>query len=157
RAFGGIEQTKETYRDVALFPLVDDLWKDLHYGARMLFKNPGFAIVAVLALAIGIGAETAIFSVVNAIVLNALAYYGPRRLVWVTNVFRGDEIIGANIYLTWQAQSKALDHLVAFVSGDMKLTGQGEPERVNCVLATANLFPALGVAPQLGRAFTPEE
>jgi putative ABC transport system permease protein len=163
RSFGGVEQTKEVYRDVAWFRWIEDFWQDLRYGARMLLKNPGFTLVAVLALALGIGANTAIFSVVNAVLLKPLPYYDPQRLVLVTEVppekdgVRGGEYAGSIDYVLWQAESKAFDHLVAFDSRNTYLTGRGEPERLDSVWATANLFPALGVAPQLGRAFTPEE
>jgi putative ABC transport system permease protein len=163
RSFGGVEQTKETYRDIARFRWIEDFWKDLQYGARMLLKNPGFTLVAVLALALGIGANTAIFSVVNSVLLNPLPYYDPQRLVWVTEDKRGKEgewegeYAGSIDYILWQAESKAFDHLVAFTSESVYLTGRGEPERLDSVWATANLFPALGVSPQLGRAFTPEE
>ncbi len=163
RNFGGVEQTKETYRDIARFRWIEDLRKDLHYGARMLLKNPGFTIVAILALALGIGANTAIFSVVNAVLLRPLPYYDPQRLVLVTEVppekegVRGGEYAGVVDYILWQAESKIFDHLVAFNWRNTYLTGRGEPEQLDSVWATANLFPALGVAPQLGRTFTPEE
>ncbi len=162
-SFGGVERTKEAYRDVARFRMVEDLWQDLRYGARMLLKNPGFTAVAVIALALGIGANTAIFSVVNAVLLKPLPYHDPQRLVWVTEDKWGKEgewegeYAGSIDYILWQAESKAFEHLVAFRSGNVFLTGRGEPERLDAVWATANLFPALGVAPQLGRAFMPEE
>jgi putative ABC transport system permease protein len=163
RSFGGVEQTKEVYRDIARFRRFEDLWQDLRYGARMLLKNPGFTAVAVIALALGIGANTAIFSVVNAVLLKPLPYYDPQRLVLVTEVppekdgERGGEYAGSIDYILWQAESKAFEHLVAFDRGNIYMTGRGEPERLDSVWATANLFPALGVAPQLGRTFTPEE
>ena len=163
RSFGGVEQTKETYRDIARFRWIEDFWKDLQYGARMLLKNPGFTLVAVLAFALGIGANTAIFSVVNAVLLKPLPYYDPQRLVLVTEVAGDkeggwiDEYAGSIDYILWQTESKVFDHLVAFTSGNIFLTGRGEPERLDSVWATANLFPSLGVAPQLGRTFTPEE
>src|SRR5262245_1969839 len=124
----------------------------------MLLKNPGFTLVAVLALALGIGANTAIFSVVNTVLLRPLPYYDPQRLVWVAEVMRhGDEIYGAADYLHWREQSKTFDHLVSFAPGSIYLMGRGQPATVASIRATANLFPALGVAPQLGRAFTTEE
>jgi putative ABC transport system permease protein len=162
-SFGGVERTKEDYRDLARFRRLEDFWQDLRYGARMLLKNPGFTAIAVIALALGIGANTAIFSVVNAVLLKPLPYYDPQRLVWVTEDKWGKEgewegeYAGSIDYILWQAESKAFDHLVAFRSGNVFLTGRGEPERLDAVWATANLFPALGVAPQLGRAFTQEE
>jgi putative ABC transport system permease protein len=163
QSFGGVEQTKESYRDIARFRLVEDLLRDLHYGARMLLKSPGFTFMGVLALALGIGANTAIFSVVNTVLLKPLPYYDPQRLVLVTEVKRDkeggwlDEYAGSIDYILWQDESKSFDHLVAFAAGNVFLTGRGEPERLDAVYATANLFPALGVAPQLGRAFTTEE
>jgi putative ABC transport system permease protein len=157
-SFGGVERTKEAYRDIARFRRLEDLWQDLRYGARMLLKNPGFTLVAVLALALGIGANTAIFSVVNTVLLRPLPYYDPQRLVWVAEVMpHGEEIYGVADYLHWREQSKAFDHLVAFTPGSIYLTGRGEPEQLDSIRATANLFPALGVTPQLGRAFTTEE
>ncbi|HEU0176013.1 MAG TPA: ABC transporter permease [Blastocatellia bacterium] len=157
-SFGGIERTKEDYRDIARFRRLEEFWQDLRYGARMLLRTPGFTLVAVLALALGIGANTAIFSVVNSMLLRPMPYYDPQRLVWVAEVMRhGDEIYGAADYIHWREQSKSFDHLVAFASGNIYLTGRGEPEQLDSIRATANLFPALGVTPQLGRTFTPEE
>src|SRR5215472_7218443 len=82
-SFGGVEQTKESYRDIARFRWIEDLWQDLHYGARMLLKNPGFTIIAVLALALGIGANTAIFSVVNWLMFQQLPVKEPRALIYL--------------------------------------------------------------------------
>jgi putative ABC transport system permease protein len=157
RSFGGVEQTKEAYRDLSRFRWVEEFWQDARYGARMLRTQPGFTIVAALTLSLGIGANTAIFSVVNALVFNPLPYPDPQRLVWVTNVFRGNELIGADDLFTFQAESKTFDHLAAYDSGSKNLREQGEPEVINIVTATASVFPTIGVAPWLGRAFTPEE
>jgi hypothetical protein len=133
--------------------------QDVRYGLWMLIRNPGFTFVALLTLALGIGANTAIFSVVNAVLLKPLPYYDPQGLFWVTEGFQlfGEENTIDEHYFYWQAQSKSFDHLVAYHSGNLYLTGRGEPERLDYVEATANLFPALGVAPQLGRVFAPEE
>src|SRR5262249_21193873 len=157
RQFGNITLLQEEHRDMRGIRFIETLFQDVRYGLWMLRRNPGFALVAVLTLSLGIGANTAIFSVVNALVFNPLPYRDAHQLVWVTNVFRGDEIIGASVYLTFQAESKTFDHLAAFSAGTIQLAGQDEPERLNSVRATASLFPALGVAPRLGRAFTAEE
>jgi putative ABC transport system permease protein len=157
RQFGNITLLKEVHHDMRGIRFIESLVQDLRYGLWMLRRSPGFTFVAVLTLALGIGANTAIFSVVNALVFNPLPYPDPQRLVWVTNIFRGDELIGSNMYFTYQTQSKTFDHLAVFDVGTLDLTGRDEPERVNSVWATASLFPTLGVAPRLGRAFTPEE
>src|SRR5262245_16064798 len=163
RSFGGVEQTKEVYRDIARFRWIEDFWQDLRYGARMLLRTPGFTLVAVLALALGIGANTAIFSMVNAVLLKPLPYYDPQRLVLVTEVppetdgVRGGEYAGSIDYVLWQAEAKAFDHLVAFDLRNTYLTGRGEPERLDSGWVTANLFRALGVAPQWRVSITPDE
>src|SRR5215470_4599770 len=159
RSFGGVEQVKETYRDVSRFRRLEEFWQDARYGARMLLKRPGFTFAAALALAVGIGANTAIFGVVNAVLLKPLPYYDPQRLVWVGEAWpnRNTEFVLSPDYIEWRAQSNAFEHLVAFGPGAVNLTGRGEPERLECAYSTASLFPALGVTPVVGRAFTPEE
>src|SRR5262245_61791164 len=151
RSFGGVEQVKEAYRDLSRFRWVEEIWQDARYGARMLRTQPGFTIVAALTLSLGIGANTAIFSVVNALVFKPMPYPDAQRRGWVTNDFRGDELIGAAEYFTFQAESKTFDHLAAYVAGTINLREQGETELVNHVWATASVFPAIGVAPWLGR------
>ncbi|MGH9937369.1 MAG: ADOP family duplicated permease [Blastocatellia bacterium] len=159
RSFGGVEQVKEAYRDISRFRRPEEFWQDARYGARMLLKRPGFTFVAALALAAGIGANTAIFSVVNAVLLKPLPYYDPQRLVWVSETWpsRNIELVLSPDYIEWKAQSNAFEHLIAFAPGAVNLTRRGEPERLVCVYSTANLFPALGITPVVGRAFTPEE
>jgi predicted permease len=157
RQFGNVTLLQEASREMRGIRFIETIFQDLRYGLGMLRRNPGFTFVAVLTLALGIGANTAIFSVVNAVLLKPLPYYDPQRLVFVAKVHKGVEGQSADDYLRWQAQSKAFDHLVAFKSWRIYLTGRGKPERLDSVEATADLFPALGVAPQLGRAFTPEE
>jgi predicted permease len=157
RSFGGVEQMKETYRDLSRFRWIEEFWQDARYGARMLRTQPGFTLVAALTLSLGIGANTAIFSVVNALVFNPLPYPDPQRLVWVTNVFRGDELIGGVMYFTYQDESKTLDHLAAYEVSTMEVEGGDETDGVNYARATASVFPTLGVAPLLGRTFTAEE
>jgi putative ABC transport system permease protein len=169
RQFGNITLLQEVNREMRGIGFIETLLQDLRYGLWMLRRNPGFTFVAVLTLALGIGANTAIFSVVNAVLLRPLPYYDPHRLVYITGASYGmgtkgvkggnerEELSGAADYIHWKAESKTFDHMVLFHPGQIYLTDRGEPERLNCVRATANLFPALGVAPQLGRAFTPDE
>jgi putative ABC transport system permease protein len=155
---GGKQQVKEKVRDVRVGHQLETLWRDMRYALRMLRKHPVFTLIAVFTLALGIGANTAIFSVVNAVLLNAVPYYEPQRLLWVTEAQDGRaKMAHANSYLYWRAQSQAFEHLVAYQRGGLELTGRGEPEQLDSVEVTANVFPALGLAPQLGRAFTPEE
>jgi putative ABC transport system permease protein len=157
RQFGNITLLKEANREMRGISFIETFVQDLRYGLWMLRRNPGFTSVAVLTLALGIGANTAIFSIVNAVLLKPLPYPDPQRLVWITEVLHGAELNGAADYIHWREQSKTFDHLTAFTTGQIYLTGRGEPERLDVVRATANLVPALGIAPQLGRAFTPEE
>lgn len=157
RQFGNVTLLQEAHRDMRGFRVIDTFFQDARYGLWMMRRNPGFTFVAVITLALGIGANTAIFSVVNALVFNPLPYPEPQQLVWVTDVFRGDEMIGVSDYRTYQTQSKTFDGLAAFDVYTRILTVQDESAPVNIVQATASLFPTLGVAPRLGRAFTPEE
>src|SRR5262245_8928777 len=133
--------------------------QDLRYGARTLVKTPSFTLIAVLTLALGIGADTAIFSVVNAVLLRSLPYHDPDRLV-LLSYYRerllSDFAAGAE-FLEWRAQAKAFEQLAACRFDTVDLTGNVEPERLEVGYASADLFATLGVAPALGRAFTPEE
>jgi putative ABC transport system permease protein len=138
-----------------------DFWQDLRYSLRSLAKNPTFTIVAVLALALGIGANSAIFSVVNTVLLRPLPYKDPERLVmvWEDATERGyprDTPAVAN-YIDWRDQNQVFEGMAAVTEASFNLTGVGDPERLNGRRVTANLFPLLGVEPQLGRAFLPEE
>src|SRR5262245_39668097 len=157
RQFGNVTLLEEVNREMRGIRFIETLVQDLRYGLWMLRRNPGFTFVALLTLSLGIGVNTAIFSVVNAVLLRPLPYYDPQRLVSVAEFLHGEESSGDVEYVHWQAESKAFDHLAAIVPGNIYLTRGGESERLDAVWATANLFPALGVAPQLGRSFTPEE
>ncbi|HEV3471346.1 MAG TPA: ABC transporter permease [Pyrinomonadaceae bacterium] len=138
-----------------------DVWQDLRYGVRTLLKNPGFTAVAVVALALGIGANTAIFSVVNAVLLRPLPYRDPDRLVmvWEDNTKGGyprNTPAAAN-FLDWREQSRVFEGMAAIANQSFALTGAGEPERIDGRRVSASLFPLLGVEPLLGRVFLPEE
>jgi len=155
RSFGGMERVKEESRDVRGVRFVEDLWQDLRYGARGLLKKPGFTVMAVLTLALGIGANTAIFSVVNALLLRPLPYANPERLVWIgenSQNVPADFVLGAH-YLEWVAQSKTLDQIAAFAPNEVTLTGAGESEKLKCIMVSANFLSTLGVQPELGRNF----
>ena len=141
-------------------PMIETLAQDLRYGLRQLRRNPGFALVAALTLALGIGANTAIFSVVNAVVLRPLPYPHSDRLVWVAEyipAFKAELASGGD-YVDWEDQSRTLDMMAAYdETADFNLTGRGTPARVHGAYVTASFFAALGVAPELGRSFTAEE
>src|SRR5262245_11236730 len=150
RQFGNITSLKETNREMRGIRLIDTFFQDLRYGLKMLRRNPGFTIVAVLTLALGIGATTAIFSVVNAVLLRPLPYRDPDRLALGFNA-RGQD------FLRWRDQSKAFESMSAFNFGTTDFTGSGEPERLAVASVSTDLFATLGVAPALGRAFTPAD
>ncbi len=141
--------------------VLGDLWQDLRYGLRMLRKKPGFTAVAVLALALGIGANTAIFSVVNTVLLRPLPYRDAGRLVWLweTNQTSGIKQEPASLpnFDDWRNQNKSFEGMAAFLKSALNLTGESEPERIPCLYVTANFFSVLGVEPVLGRSFKPEE
>ncbi|MGH9753314.1 MAG: ABC transporter permease [Blastocatellia bacterium] len=137
----------------------DELIQDLRFGLRMLLKNPGFAFVAVLTLALGIGANSAIFSVVNAVLLRPLPYQDPDRLVMVSYyraVMLNDFALAAE-FLEWRDQAKSFEQIAAYRFDTADLTGSDEPERLAAGFVSADLFTTLGVTPALGRSFTPTE
>src|SRR4051812_9345307 len=141
--------------------MIADLRQDLRYGFRMLLKNPAFTAIAVLALALGIGANSAIFSVVNTLLLRPLPYKSPEQLVVVwenaTHLGFPKNTPSAANFLDWQKQSTLLEAMAAFAERSFNLTGVGEPERLDGRRVSANLFDLLGVKPLLGRNFVPDE
>ncbi len=163
-AFGGVEQAKDRSRDARGLKWLDDLVQDLRYGARTLMKNPGFALVATLTLALGIGANTAIFSVINGVLLRPLAFHEPDRLfmLWTDNPawqLGFHELPPANADLPeWRASANSFEEIAAFQSNTAGLSdNSSESERVGGVDVTANLLPTLGVQPLLGRNISTEE
>ena len=130
---------------------METLWQDIRYGLRMLVKNPGFTAVAVLTLALGIGANTAIFSLVDGILLRPLPFSKPHELVSVTGTFpKGG-------FVAMREQVKSLDVASYFEGHEFNLTGQGEPVRLTGTLVSAEFFLVLGARPELGRPFYPGE
>lgn len=140
---------------------MNGLLTDLRYGVRLLSKNPGFTIVAVLSLALGIGATTAMFSVVDATLLKPLAYVEPERLVmvWEQTPDTSQTIPTAATFLAWREHQQVFSHLAAISSagGDLNLTGEGRAERIRGEFVSASYFEMLGVQPSLGRAFREED
>ncbi|MGB6685600.1 MAG: ABC transporter permease [Candidatus Acidiferrum sp.] len=134
-------------------------WQDVRYGLRVLLKSPAFTAIAVLTLALGIGANTALFSVVNGVLLNPLPFPNPDQLVAVyskTAEFEQSSISYPN-FLDWVRDNHSFSKLGAFRSEEYNMTGQGEPERLHGHMISADFFPALGINPVLGRYFLPEE
>ncbi len=137
----------------------DSIGKDLRFATRSFVKNPGFSLVAILALALGIGANSAMFSVVDAILLKPLPYANPAQLVWLTQnipIFKS-EIATSIDYWEWREQRQLFEDVTAYSSDDFNLVGGDEPERVRVAGVTANFFRTFGVNPSLGRAFTEDE
>jgi len=161
-ALGGVEAVKEDYRDRRGLPWIETFGQDARYGLRMLRRNTGFTAVAVLTLALGIGATTAIFSVVNAVLLRPLPFRDPDGLVavWQTNTARGGEpesVSPAN-FLDWRdAAPAAFEEFVGIAYWSFDYTGKGEPEAFAGELVSKDCFHLLGVSAALGRTFLPEE
>jgi len=158
--FGGFDQVKEECRDARGVRFLEILFQDVRFALRMLTKSPGFTAIAVLTLALGIGANTAIFSVVNGVLLRKLPYTDPDRLVWADEYWPriNDEVVPDPDYTNWKLNNQDFEALAAFDSGSqINLTGAGEPERIESVLVTANFLQVLGVHLSLGRDFRTEE
>lgn len=159
REFGNVLRVKEVTRETWGGAWSEQIVQDVHYSLRTLRRSPGFALVAVLTLAIGIGATTAIFSVLNAVVLQPLPYPEPDRLVWLweTTPEGNDFAVSERNYLDFRDQTRAFQHLSAAVDREVTLLGAGEPERLGAAAVTPNFFSALGIQPSLGRTFLLEE
>jgi putative ABC transport system permease protein len=162
REFGPVAQIADEARDARGVMWLANAWQDVRYGMRLIGRAPGFAAAAILTVALGIGATTAIFSVVYSVVLQPLPYREPDRLVnlWSTAVKRGfaRAYVGmANVY-DWKARNHMFEDIAALRAvANFNLTGQGEPERLNGSRVSSNLFSVLGVTPLLGRTFTEDE
>ncbi len=158
---GGVEQVKEQVREARAGAWLDSLLQDIRYGGRMLRRSPVFALAAAFSLALGIGANTAIFSVVNSVLLRPLPYPDSGRLVWITEALpppMNAEIVSGGDYLDWRDQTHSLQQVAAFDPGNnFNLTGGGQPQRVHAALVTANFLQALEVPLAQGRPFSQEE
>src|SRR5918998_804922 len=141
--------------------MLGTIWQDARYAVRVFLKSPAFTAVALLALALGVGANPAIFSVVNAVLLRSLPYADADRLVvmWEKNRTRGNRrnVISPANFVEWRTQSQSFEGLSAFYDGGFNMTGAGEPVEVPVQVTTANLFSVLGAQAALGRTYTPDE
>src|SRR5690242_4558457 len=159
RSFGGVEAMKQSYRDRRSLPLLETLLQDLRYALRTLRRSPGFTAVALITLALGIGANSAIFSVIEAVMLRPLPYHDPSRLFLISDA--ADQECFYKDYAAWKVATRSFAGMAAYYkhSGLCRVTlaGPAEPETVMGGFASADLFPVLGVTPLLGRVFTPEE
>jgi len=164
RAYGGVEQTKELHREARSFVWIEQLFKDIRYSARNLRRSPGFTITAIAAIALGIGANTAIFSIVNTVLLKPLPVPDPDRFVLLMNTSVSDEggaddNAGASParFIHWRAQSSVLQEVSAFRPGSMNYTGGEVIELWRSTQMSADGFRVLGLPIIRGRGFTAEE
>jgi hypothetical protein len=155
RQFGNTLLLKERSRDMWGWNGLEQSIQDVRYGLRMLVKNPGFTAVAVIALALGIGANTAIFSVVNAVLLRPLPYKDTDRLVVILHWGSGP-VAPAN-FLDWRSQNHVFQRMGAAEYWTPNLTGTDKPEQIWAMHVTSDILPLLGVQPLFGRTFLPEE
>ncbi|MGB9464316.1 MAG: ABC transporter permease, partial [Candidatus Acidiferrum sp.] len=159
RELGNVGLIKEVTREMWGWVSFERLMQDLRYGLRMLVKSPGFTVIAILTLALGIGANTALFSVVNGVLLNPLPYSHPEQLVWLAESkpnFATGSISFPN-FRDWQKNNRTFSTMAASRSYSYNLTGLGEAEQVSTMLITSDFFSVLGVNPAAGRSFVPGE
>jgi predicted permease len=158
---GGIEQTKEIYRYRRGFPWLESLLQDVRFGLRMLRKNPGFTVVAILTLALGIGANTAVFSVANKVLLEPLPFPHADRVVLMQRSYPQGDVPQVSIpkFMVWREQTRTFQAVAAydFLGPGINLTGSDRPEQVRGIHASAGYFDVFGVPFALGRAFGVEE
>jgi putative ABC transport system permease protein len=163
--FGGVEQAKERHREARGLPFLDSLQQDLRYTFRSLERDRGFVIVAVLILGVGIGANTAVFSVVNTLLLRPLPFANPQQLVWIapppTKCGFSCETYSADAFEDFQAQNHSFQDVAGYFAfsteDNFRLMGRGEPVPATGIFVTRSFFQALGVEPSLGRLFAPED
>ena len=157
--FGGLDQVKEDCRDARGVSLVETLAQDLHYGWRTLLKSPGFAAAALFTLALGIGANTAIFSVVYAILLRPLPFHDASRLILLneTTPLVGNVAVSYPNFQDWRAQSRTFSEMAAVTSIHFNMAGIRQPENISGLAVSPNFLTLAGVRPAVGRGFTADE
>src|ERR1035438_1171605 len=163
--FGGVQQAREHQREARGLMLLDIFLQDLKYTLRTLARDPGFTAVAVLILALGIGANIAVFSVVNTLMLRPLPFHDSNRLVWIAgNKGAGalsDTTFRVDAYEAIQRDNRSFQEITGYVpffsSSEARMKGQGQPQQLTGVWVEGNFFQVLGIQPALGRLFTPDE
>jgi putative ABC transport system permease protein len=158
--FGGLEGVKEHTRDEIRPALLEESVRDLRYGVRVLRRSPGFTAAALVTLALGIGATSAIFSVVRTVMLEPLPYREPDRIVTVWETNRGGKVrnvIAPANFVAWRERTRALEHLGMVGPAGVAMIINGQPLEISGLTVSGDVFRALGVQPALGRAYTPEE
>ena len=158
---GTPDTIKEEVREQRSGAFVETTLQDLRYGLRLLRRSPGFAALAILTIGLGIGANSAIFSVINGVVRKPLDYPRPDELMFITSAFRNMKFdrfwVSPPEYQEFKERTKAFSHVGAYTTGAMNVSQGDQPERVNAAFITASMFDVLGVKPARGRAFTPEQ
>jgi predicted permease len=159
--FGGVESAKEAYRDRRGLPMLEDLAQDTRYALRMLRTHKGFSLAAVITIALGIGANTAMFSFLDAAILKPLGYRDPERLVmiWHQSPQGTTSHPSPPTFFEWRAQNQVFSHLSGYslLNDNLNLTGRGEPEKIHSQFVSANYFDMMGAQVVLGRAFNADE
>jgi len=163
-ALGGVAQTTETYRDRRGLPRLDSLVRDVRYGLRSLARRPAFTAAAVLILALGIGVNSAMFTLVNAVVLRPLPFADADRIMRLWHTPPPDTFAGMTTFplspanfLDWSAQSRAFEHTAIYRAGRRVLTGHGTPDAVVALRVSSSFLPILSLTPVHGRGFTTQD
>src|ERR1700759_4201167 len=156
---GGIEQVKQSVRDRRTGAALELLWQDVRYALRQLRHNRAFTLTAIITLGLGIGATTAIFSAVYALLLRPLPYPDADRLMYISaHMPRSQNVLASQDFVAGQTSTKSFEQFAGYYYYyNQKLTGRGEPLRIGRANVTANFLPMLGVVPQLGRLFAEDE
>ena len=159
RKFGNVTRVKEDVREVWSVVWLEQLWQDIHYALRMLRKSPGFAAIAILTLALGIGANTSLFSVVNGVLLNPLPYPHSNEVVTAANWFPGfgESSISYPDFLDWARLNHTFSSLAAYRQESFNLNGQGDTEQVTAMEVSTSFFSLLDVNPIIGCNFSSAE
>jgi uncharacterized protein YoaH (UPF0181 family) len=156
REFGNVMRIQERGREAWMSPLAESLWADAKFAIRQLYKNSGFAFTAILTLALGIGATTAIFSLVNTVLLRPLPFPEQNQLVWLAQQDHSlpgvaSESLSYPDYFDWRAQNHTFSGMASYTNGGVTLKSNGESQRLDAQTVSANFFQVLGVTPHVGK------